>query len=83
MKISRTKSDAHCYASTMATVYNCSLANVSDISCQAKRVNSGVRSTVLYCKAETGEPLERIGDAGIFADVLVPYDRGGQIVMGI
>ena len=55
MKISRTKSDAHCYASTMATVYNCSLANVSDISRQAKRVNSGVRPTVLYRETETGE----------------------------
>ena len=44
----------------MATVYNCSLANVSDISRQAKRVNSGVRSTVLYCKAETGERWRRV-----------------------
>jgi hypothetical protein len=54
------------------------------ISCQAKRVNSGVRSTVLYCKAETGKRrLSGLETIGVFADVRVPYDRGGQIVVGI
>ena len=84
MKISRTKSDAHCYASTMATVYNCLLANVSDISRQAKRVNSGVRSTVLYCKAETGERrlsgLETPASSLASASLTI---EGGQIVVGI
>ena len=68
----------------MATVYNCSLANVSDISRQAKRVNSGVRSTVLYCKAETSErrlsgletPASSLASASLTIEVV---DRGGYI----
>ena len=84
MKISRTKSDAHCYASTMATVYNCSLANVSDISRQAKRVNSGVRPTVLYRETETGERrASSIETIGVFVAVRIPDHRGDQIVVAI
>jgi hypothetical protein len=83
MKISRTKSDAHCYASTMAkcaSVYNCSLANVSDISRQAKRVNSGVRPTVLYRETETGERrASSIETIGVFVAISIP-DRRDQIM---
>jgi len=77
MKISRTKSDAHCYVRwPNAVLYNCSLANVSDISRQAKRVNSGVRPTVLYRETETGERrASSIETIGVFVAISIPHRR--------
>ena len=64
----------------MASVYNCSLANVSDISRQAKRVNSGVRPTVLYRETETGERrASSIETIGVFVAISIP-DRRDQIM---
>ena len=54
------------------------------ISCQAKRVNSG--SSVDCALLQSGNRQRRLSGLetiGVFADVRVPYDRGGQIVMGI
>ena len=52
----------------------------SDISRQAKRVNSGVRPTVLYRETETGERrASSIETIGVFVAISIP-DRRDQIM---
>jgi|SoimicmetaTmtHAB_FD_contig_51_1912325_length_580_multi_2_in_0_out_0_1 hypothetical protein len=52
------------------------------MSCQAKRVNSGVRPTVLYREAETGKRCMRgLEASGVLAAVYISNRGGNRIPM--